>query len=354
MTGALEQAARLGRDRQTRELVEQRAQATAPGKIDRVPPLPVSRSAAIQPPRDVALLSARPGQEKGEAAHATPGAIALSSWQAPATGVSLRGGWRASSERELAAPGAYLDDRLHVATELRDPALPTPPRRALPEALRFRYISAPLWWSPSLRSAASAASQPLRGAAEQSLRRGLYASNSAAALWRSILAGEHRDADLSGGMDRRHDAPARELSGVERRLDVLVQLGITGGRAAAGAPQARRGPETVYIAIDDEGRAGPVPQAQLERARSLAQTIDMRIVAAMPPSPPPLEAMSAIRGVPDAAVPRARPVQARSQEPAAEETVSHSRIEGSVEAIAQRIYHRIRQRIAWDRQRFGG
>ena len=46
--------------------------------------------------------------------------------------------------------------------------------------------------------------------------------------------------------------------------------------------------------------------------------------------------------------------KARSQEPAAEETVSHSRIEGSVEAIAQRIYHRIRQRIAWDRQRFGG
>jgi hypothetical protein len=37
-----------------------------------------------------------------------------------------------------------------------------------------------------------------------------------------------------------------------------------------------------------------------------------------------------------------------------EEAVSQSRIEGSVDAIAQRIYHRIRRRIASDRERFGG
>jgi len=34
--------------------------------------------------------------------------------------------------------------------------------------------------------------------------------------------------------------------------------------------------------------------------------------------------------------------------------VSHSKIEGSVDAIAQRIYHRIRRRIQSDRERFGG
>jgi hypothetical protein len=37
-----------------------------------------------------------------------------------------------------------------------------------------------------------------------------------------------------------------------------------------------------------------------------------------------------------------------------EDAVSHSKIEGSVDAIAQRIYHRIRQRIQSDRERFGG
>jgi hypothetical protein len=206
-----------------------------------------------------------------------------------------------------------------------------------------------------LRPAAAAGPRLLHGGAEHSSSLALHASNSAAALWRSILAGEqHRDVDVSGGMDRRHDAPARELSGVERRLDALVQPGISGSPAAAGAASARPGPETVYIAIGEQGRAGTVPQAQVDRVRTLAQAIDMRIVAALPPSPPPLEAMSSVRGVPDAAVARPRPVQARSQDQAAEAPVSQSGIEGSVEAIAQRIYHRIRRRIASDRERFGG
>jgi len=38
----------------------------------------------------------------------------------------------------------------------------------------------------------------------------------------------------------------------------------------------------------------------------------------------------------------------------ADDAVSHSKIEGSVDAIAQRIYHRIRRRIESDRERFGG
>jgi hypothetical protein len=53
------------------------------------------------------------------------------------------------------------------------------------------------------------------------------------------------------------------------------------------------------------------------------------------------------------------PVLARQRHaPGAEhqrdDTSSQSQIEGSVEAIAQRIYHRIRRRIASDRERFGG
>ena len=36
------------------------------------------------------------------------------------------------------------------------------------------------------------------------------------------------------------------------------------------------------------------------------------------------------------------------------ERTSHSKIDGSVDAIAQRIYHRIRRRIQNDRERFGG
>ena len=46
------------------------------------------------------------------------------------------------------------------------------------------------------------------------------------------------------------------------------------------------------------------------------------------------------------------PAQEHAKE--ADDAVSHSRIEGSVDAIAQRIYHRIRRRIQSDRERFGG
>ena len=80
----------------------------------------------------------------------------------------------------------------------------------------------------------------------------------------------------------------------------------------------------------------------------------MRVVTALPPSPPPLESMSAMRGFPDAEAPRARHPQAKAQEDRPDEAVSHSKIEGSVEAVAQRIYHRVRRRLASDRERFGG
>jgi hypothetical protein len=44
----------------------------------------------------------------------------------------------------------------------------------------------------------------------------------------------------------------------------------------------------------------------------------------------------------------------QNQHKEASDAVSHSKIEGSVDAIAQRIYHRIRRRIQSDRERFGG
>ena len=80
-------------------------------------------------------------------------------------------------------------------------------------------------------------------------------------------------------------------------------------------------------------------------------------MAAIPPAPPPLESMSsATRG---AEAPHARgrgsgDHVAQGQARDVDDVVSHSKIEGSVDAIAQRIYHRIRRRIQSDRERFGG
>src|SRR6266849_5961615 len=166
--------------------------------------------------------------------------------------------------------------------------LPRPDVPALPTGMRFRFVAAPLWWSSALpdRSAEGEESAP----ASRAVRSGLRAANSAAAIWRSIFAAGAPGGDLSGGMDRGHDEPARALSGVERRMDVLVSLGLVGGGAAAAAPAAgARGPETVYVAMDEQGRAGTATAGQVRRTNALARSVEMRIVAAIPPSPPPLQ-----------------------------------------------------------------
>jgi hypothetical protein len=101
--------------------------------------------------------------------------------------------------------------------------------------------------------------------------------------------------------------------------------------------------------------AGTMSKAGAARAR--AASIEMSIVAAIPPAPPPLESMGS--GMAGGNAPHARGKGhghggQQNQHKEASDAVSHSKIEGSVDAIAQRIYHRIRRRIQSDRERFGG
>jgi len=230
-------------------------------------------------------------------------------------------------------------------------ALPRPDFPAVPSGLRFRYAGAPLWWSGALRDREG---EEERASASRAVRSGSRAANSAAAIWRSMFSAGAPADDLTGGMDRGYDHPRRTLSEVERRMEVLVALGLPGGGQAAPSVAAR-GPETIYLAMDEQGRAGPATAGQLRRGQARAQSIEMRIVAALPPSPPPLQTMGGAGTPihpPQAILARQR--HAPGGEHKAEEVVSQSRIQGSVDAIAQRIYHRIRQRIASDRERFGG
>jgi hypothetical protein len=86
------------------------------------------------------------------------------------------------------------------------------------------------------------------------------------------------------------------------------------------------------------------------------QAIEMSIVAAIPPAPPPLELTGKGGDAPHARgnVHHQGQGGGQSEHKEASDQVSHSKIEGSVDAIAQRIYHRIRRRIQSDRERFGG
>ena len=251
-------------------------------------------------------------------------------------------------------PWSYSDETRRSATAtvggVSLAAVPRPGVSSIPAGIRFRYAAAPLWWSSALREDDG----ERRAYTSRALRSGYRSANSAAAIWRSIFSGSASADDVSGGMDRGHDEPARGLSTVEQRMDILVALGLVGGgRPAASSGARARGPETIYVAMDELGRAGPATGDQIRRGNALARSVEMRVVAAIPPSPPPLHAMGSTvaRDHPQVL---ARHRHAPGTDAKGEEAANQSRIEGSVDAIAQRIYHRIRRRIASDRERFGG
>jgi hypothetical protein len=192
--------------------------------------------------------------------------------------------------------------------------------RAWPLPLRFRYVSTPLWWSqPHARSARGSLSA--------------HAEVGAASFAGMIPA----------PADRGFAAPAvRETA----RKPGAIDFGSAAGPASAAPP--------AYIAMTSAGAAGAVPATAAARAR--ADSVEMSIVAAIPPAPPPLEAMASPSPAAGEA-PRARRTGAHAPQPRHEEAhdvAGHSKIEGSVDAIAQRIYHRIRRRLQSDRERFGG
>ena len=238
-------------------------------------------------------------------------------------------------------------------------SLSRPVYPSLPTSLRFRYVGAPLWWSGSTRSGAlgwrgddfdESDSAP----AGRALRAGLRAATSAASIWRSILVGSPQwggpAEDLSGGMDSGQDRNADEMSTLSRRFDALTAASLVGAGGAAGAGAGG----AAYVAVNGSGAAGTVSKAAAQRRR--LDSIEMSIVAAIPPAPPPLESMGS--GATGGDAPHARSKGhgqgGQSHQKESEDAVSHSKIEGSVDAIAQRIYHRIRRRIQSDRERFGG
>ena len=257
--------------------------------------------------------------------------------------------WRYSSEG---------DDEQQSFGGITLGSLSKPQYPSLPTSLRFRYVGAPLWWSNSTGGGATASddqggedSTP----ASRAMRAGLRAATSAASIWRSILVASPRWGggadDLSGGMDAGRDANADDMSSLARNFDALtagalVGAGAVGGTAGAGA---------AYIAMDGSGNAGTV--SKQAAARRKADSVEMSIVAAIPPAPPPLETMGS--GATGGDAPHARAKghghgHGKHDNKENSDAVSHSKIEGSVDAIAQRIYHRIRRRIQSDRERFGG
>ena len=321
----------------------------APGAAEPAPP--TSRPSGPRPPQRAAANATRGLASKPSVAPAPGAGPAVSPARTVVTDAARPSGtvFTRSVVTGL-PPGTYSwrhRDEAQAVGGVVLSGLSRPAHSQLPIALRFRYVGAPLWWSTGPRQASFESDTAVPSGA---MVLGLQAANSAASIWRSILVASAGHDDVTGGMDSGRDSSADAMSSVIRKLDappapVLVASPEQIGSASAPA----------YIAMSGSGRAGPISGAAAARAR--AQAVEMSIVAAIPPAPPPLESMSsAARG---AEAPHARgrgsgDHVAQGQARDVDDVVSHSKIEGSVDAIAQRIYHRIRRRIQSDRERFGG
>jgi hypothetical protein len=251
---------------------------------------------------------------------------------------------------------------INSGSRLGKPSYPS-----LPGMLRFKYIGAPLWWSSATGNAMSSpgtadSSGSDTGAVSRSLSSGLQAANSAASIWRSVFVSPgnqqarsrgSRSTSDAGSMDNGWDSNADSMASLSSKMSVIA-LGMGGGAAAATAGSAASkltGPETVYVAMDSSGRGGMTTGAQAGSTSEL----NMKIVAAIPPSPPPLADMAAASSTGNAVRPRHSKAHAGHHDEHKDEGgVSRGKIEGSVDAIAQRIYHRIVRRLDSDRERFGG
>ena len=246
--------------------------------------------------------------------------------------------------------------------------LSRPQYPSLPTSLRFRYAGAPLWWSGSTRSWNGNRTigpdvdvdESDSGVASRAMRSGLRAATSAASIWKSILVsggGSSPSEDATGGMDQGRDASADDMSSLGRKLDALGSASLVSGGSGGLGAVGGKGADSVYIAMSKSGAAGAASGSALQRSR--ADSLELSIIAAIPPQPPPLESSGGMTGG-DAPHARGKGAgghgggghAAKGKE--GEDQVSHSKIEGSVDAIAQRIYHRIRRRIQSDRERFGG
>lgn len=285
------------------------------------------------------------------------------SWSGGRPGDAGYQAWSYSSSR---SSGSFSSGGVNMS------GLSRPNYPSLPTSLRFRYVGAPLWWSGSTGpiGGSSTTSMDAEGfetesaSSTRALRSGLRAANSAAAIWRSIFvsgaastpdsshAVNSETADATGGMDGEWESHASRMGALGTRMDSLASAAMVTGGGGPGASAGSRGAETVYVAMNGSGGAGAVRSSEVQRAR--AQALQMNIVAAIPPAPPALESMGAGGGA-DSPHARSKGHGHQSQEHKEHgDAVSNSKIEGSVDAVAQRIYHRIRRRIQSDRERFGG
>lgn len=245
-------------------------------------------------------------------------------------------------------------------------------------ALRFTYPSEPRWWGAKERDLAATEQGGVRGAlggessgARALLTKRLDAPGASATTHGSLVHGAGSDSG-SGSAEAVATAGFGQMSSPAAygaRGARVNGPASTGGHlpAAARAPSAgdyahvgRTSPtgemaphegEMAYVAVAPTGEArvvGAKAAAQLVSKKKSGMAVDMTVVAGIAPQAPSVEEM-ALAG-------HERPHAKGKKEGSGGATgkTDALSLQGTVDSLAQRIYHRLKRRLQSDRERFGG
>lgn len=229
-------------------------------------------------------------------------------------------------------------------------------RRRGAAPLTFRYPTQTRWWAGAPGAAGKA---PATGA--------LATGNQDAALVtapaESAAASAAVPAAQAPAGTRGTAQPVRVAA--SRRSGSSESASGSAGASASAAPVVVAGPsappagspsdgETAYVMVAPSGEARVVnakgASAQKD-ARSRGAGVDMTVVAAVAPQAPSLEQMAAMPGHER---PHAKGKKEGGGKAASTPKSDSLSLQGTVDSLAQRIYHRLKRRLAADRERFGG
>lgn len=207
--------------------------------------------------------------------------------------------------------------------------------------LRFQFPTEAKWWGSAGASGTEAAVAPGGGTLTRPAPAGAMVVPSPSPGAAETMGGSPASA-------RKPVVPALRSEGGACSADGASGALVSGPGGSANAFDGKM----AYVAVGADGQAQVVPAkspaaARLDPRRS--GTLDMTVVAAIPPSPPALEDLSvAGRDRPHAKGKKEGEAKAQSQR---SDSLS---LQGTVDSLAQRIYHRLKRRLQSDRERFGG
>lgn len=225
------------------------------------------------------------------------------------------------------------------------------PRRRGPTPLRFRYPTSARWWGEGTRTAGKAGYAG-RLAASGAVVAAPAQANVGTGRVESEVASPARVSRTPMVGGRRAVAGSSLAASGFARGDGAGEASLVEGPSFAGDRPPVSDRETAYVVLNSDGHAQVMnarAASQVTRAKAHGAPVDMAVVAAVPPSAPTLEQMA----VPGHDRPHAKAKKDQPKTGAAARTDATS-LQGTVDSLAQRIYHRLRRRLEADRERFGG